>query len=130
MDDSMRISDADREAAVRLLGEQFAEGRLDKDEFDERSDAAWSARTWGDLDPLFLDLPVRSPRTPAPVPTGGPHAPAPRSGRGFPVVPVLVLLVALMVLTRMPMLMMVILVWLGVSLFLKTTGRGGRGCGR
>jgi hypothetical protein len=58
---SLRISDADREAAVDLLAEQYAVGRLTKAEFDERSDAAWSARTEGDLAPVFVDLPVRSP---------------------------------------------------------------------
>ena len=59
--DTLRISDADRETALDLLGEQYAVGRLDKDEFDERSDAVWSAKTQGDLAPVFADLPVRSP---------------------------------------------------------------------
>ena len=59
--DSLRISDADREAAVDLLGEQYALGRLTRDEFDERSDAVWSAKTQGDLAPIFADLPVRPP---------------------------------------------------------------------
>ena len=56
--DSLRISDADREAAVDLLSEQYAVGRLTRDEFDERSDAVWSARTQGDLAPVFADLPA------------------------------------------------------------------------
>ena len=63
--DSLRISDADRAAAVDLLSEQYAEGRLTRDEFDERSDAVWSAKTRGDLAPVFVDLPVRSPAEPA-----------------------------------------------------------------
>ena len=58
--DSLRISDADREAAVDLLGEQYAVGRLTRDEFDERSDAVWSAKTQGDLAPVFADLPSRA----------------------------------------------------------------------
>ena len=44
--------------ALDLLSEQYAVGRLDKDEFDERSDAVWSAKTQGDLAPVFADLPV------------------------------------------------------------------------
>ena len=56
--DSLRLSDADREAAVDLLGDQYALGRLTRDEFDERSDAVWSAKTQGDLAPVFADLPV------------------------------------------------------------------------
>ena len=55
--DSLRLSDADREAAMDLLSEQYSVGRLTKDEFDERSDAVWSARTEGDLAPVFVDLP-------------------------------------------------------------------------
>ena len=47
--------------ALDLLSEQYAVGRLDKDEFDERSDAVWSAKTQGDLAPVFADLPWRSP---------------------------------------------------------------------
>ena len=59
--DTLRISDADRATALDLLSEQYAVGRLDKDEFDERSDAVWSAKTQGDLAPVFADLPWRSP---------------------------------------------------------------------
>ena len=64
--DALRLSDADREAAVDLLGEQYAVGRLSRDEFDERSDAVWSARTRGDLAPIFADLPVQSSATTGP----------------------------------------------------------------
>jgi hypothetical protein len=53
----IRIGDAEREHAVTALGEHYAAGRLTKDEFDERSGAAWSATTAGDLAPLFADLP-------------------------------------------------------------------------
>ena len=62
--DELRISDADRAQALDLLSEQYAQGRLDKDEFDERSDAIWSAKTQGDLAPVFADLPWRSPEVP------------------------------------------------------------------
>lgn len=69
----MRVGTAERQAAVDALGEHFAQGRLDPDEFGERSAAAYAARTVGDLEDLFRDLPpdpVRPPATAAPP--GGP----------------------------------------------------------
>lgn len=65
-----RIGDAERETAVRALGEHYAAGRITKEEFDERSDAAMRARTNSDLRPLFADLPV-----PAGPPPGEPERP-------------------------------------------------------
>jgi hypothetical protein len=53
----VRIGDAERESAVSALGEHYAAGRLTKEEFDERAAVAWSARTSGDVAPLFTDLP-------------------------------------------------------------------------
>lgn len=65
---AFRVGDAERDAAVSVLGEHFAAGRLTKDEFDERSGRAWSARYADDLDELFTDLPqpvaVRSETSP------------------------------------------------------------------
>lgn len=55
----LRLSDADREQALARLGEHYAVGRLDKDEYDERSDAIWSAKTRADLRPVFADLPAQ-----------------------------------------------------------------------
>jgi hypothetical protein len=110
--ESLRISDADREAAMELLGEQYAVGRLSKDEFDERSDAVWSARTRGDLAPVFADLPVRSPATPDRT------ALRPRAGRRrfpAPLAPVLVALVALTVVTHLPFVLIALLAWFVLS---------------
>jgi hypothetical protein len=53
----MRVSDAEREAAAGELQEHFASGRLDQDELDERLSRALTAKTRGDLDALFTDLP-------------------------------------------------------------------------
>lgn len=53
----VRIGTAEREEAVRLLGEHFSAGRLTLDEFDQRVTLATTARTRGDLVPLFTDLP-------------------------------------------------------------------------
>jgi hypothetical protein len=53
----MRVSDAEREAAADELQEHFASGRLTQDELDERLAAAFAAKTHGDLNALFTDLP-------------------------------------------------------------------------
>jgi hypothetical protein len=65
-----RIGDREREAATSILNDHYAAGRIDTDEHAERLDAIWSARTRGDLDIVFWDLPrivVPAPRPPAPV---------------------------------------------------------------
>jgi hypothetical protein len=55
---SMRASDADRDCVVELLNVAYGEGRLSKDEYDGRLEAALSARTYGDLDQIVADLPA------------------------------------------------------------------------
>lgn len=54
----LRASDADRERVAEVLREAVAEGRLTMEEFDERLDAAYRARTYAELEPLTRDLPV------------------------------------------------------------------------
>lgn len=54
---SLRIGDAERDAAISALGEHFAAGRITKDEYDERAGRVWAARFDADLEPLFTDLP-------------------------------------------------------------------------
>jgi hypothetical protein len=56
---SLRASDAEREEVVVFLRESLAEGRLTIEEFGERLDAAYSAKTHSDFDPLVEDLPGR-----------------------------------------------------------------------
>ncbi|MBO0820509.1 MAG: DUF1707 domain-containing protein [Nocardiopsaceae bacterium] len=53
----MRVSDAERAEVADLLGRHYSDGRLDKQEFDERVSRAMGAKTRGDLDGLFDDLP-------------------------------------------------------------------------
>lgn len=53
----MRASDADRDRVAALLREHHAEGRLTIEEFSERLDAAYRAKTLGELDELMADLP-------------------------------------------------------------------------
>ena len=50
-------SDADRDGAVQVLSEAFAEGRLTADEHDDRVRVAYAARTWRELAGLTADLP-------------------------------------------------------------------------
>lgn len=57
----MRVGDAERERAVAMLGDHYAAGRLDLEEFDDRLTAAYAARTGADLARLFLDLPAGAP---------------------------------------------------------------------
>jgi Domain of unknown function (DUF1707) len=54
---NMRAGDRDRDAVVQRLQEAFAEGRLDDEEFDQRSRAALTARLSSDLAVLTRDLP-------------------------------------------------------------------------
>lgn len=42
---------------MELLREAYVTGRLGREELDERNDAAYSARTWGELADLTFDLP-------------------------------------------------------------------------
>jgi hypothetical protein len=62
---NVRASDQDREHAVRLLNEHAIMGRLTGDEHQQRIEAAYAARSLGDLAALMEDLPVR------PVPATG-----------------------------------------------------------
>ncbi|ARF72772.1 hypothetical protein B7C62_11180 [Kitasatospora albolonga] len=72
----MRASDADRERIAESLREAVAEGRLDMDEFEQRLESAYKARTHGELEPLVQDLPAPGTAV-APV---GSAAPVPLRG--------------------------------------------------
>lgn len=53
----MRASDNDRDRVAAALREHHAQGRLDVDEFKDRIEQAYSAKTLGELDTLMRDLP-------------------------------------------------------------------------
>lgn len=57
----LRAGDAERQLVLEALGDAFADGRLARDEFDERSGTAMTATRLGELPPLLADL-VRSDR--------------------------------------------------------------------
>ena len=114
-DPRIRLSDSDRERAMADLAMHYADGRLDHEEYDERLDAIWTARTRADLALLFDDL----PRPAVTYPT---VRPAQQSRRGFrfPLLPVLALLIVLSVLVEAP-------VWLLIFplMFFRSRHRGG-----
>ncbi len=73
----LRVSDAERHRVSELLREAAGEGRLDIDELEERLEAAYAAKTYADLVPLTVDLPVAGqlhnapPSQPDPVEPSG-----------------------------------------------------------
>ncbi|MFF5366538.1 DUF1707 domain-containing protein [Streptomyces sp. NPDC013187] len=61
----LRASDADREQVAEILRDALAEGRLDMEEFEERLDATYKARTYGELAPITRDLPAAGVAVPS-----------------------------------------------------------------
>jgi hypothetical protein len=57
VDPKIRASDEDRDKTASLLREHHAVGRLTAEEFNERLDKAYEAKTVGELDALLADLP-------------------------------------------------------------------------
>ena len=64
----MRISDEDRHKVAEVLRQAAGEGRIDLEELDERLEATFHAKTYGDLVPITVDLPVACNRVPRPSP--------------------------------------------------------------
>lgn len=56
-DPRIRASDSDRDRTAALLREHHAAGRLSAEEFSERLDQTYAAKTLGELDMLLADLP-------------------------------------------------------------------------
>lgn len=105
-DGGMRASDRDREKVVEVLRDAYTEGRLTLDEFDDRTTAAYAAKTWGDLLDLTSDLPSGvnlvdpSPVLRPAVPQIQDSAPPPQPARRAVILPFLPLaFVALIVAT-------------------------------
>jgi Domain of unknown function (DUF1707)/Cell wall-active antibiotics response 4TMS YvqF len=66
----VRASDDEREAAVERLRTASAEGRLTLEELTTRTEAAYSARTRGELARVTTDLPERRPTATSVQPAG------------------------------------------------------------
>jgi hypothetical protein len=96
-DRDIRISDADREAAVSSLGRHLGAGRLELSEYEERVQHAYEAKRSHELDALFVDLPRDQPV---------PARPGRRVGwLPVPLLPVIGLLIALTVATGRPVIL-------------------------
>ena len=64
---NLRASDTDRDQVATVLSSAYAEGRLSKDEHDERLEQLMGAKTFDDLIPLTADLVVADRSAPAPT---------------------------------------------------------------
>jgi len=108
---TIRASDADREQVVAILRDAYAAGRLTLAEFDERTTAALTGRTWGALGELTKDLPhqarlgadlrLASPAQVDPPPVEA-QDPGERTWRILPLVPVAAVWMVVALSARMP----------------------------
>jgi hypothetical protein len=99
MDDSIRVSDADRDRVTAQLRDHFAAGRITPGELDERLSAALNAKTFGNLRRIMADLPGPVPAPPgaAPPPLRATAAWPVRRRPPFPPLVLLALLAALLI---------------------------------
>jgi hypothetical protein len=74
-DGRFRASDADRERAIEMLKVAFAQGRLSRDDLDQRAGRALLARTYAELAGATANIPARA----APVRHPRSHGPQPRA---------------------------------------------------
>jgi hypothetical protein len=68
----LRASDTDRERIADRLRTAAGQGRITLDELEERLDAAYAAKTYGELVPITADLPLEDAQPevgPPPVPS-------------------------------------------------------------
>lgn len=82
----IRIGDAEREEALRALGDHMSAGRLDIDEYGDRTARVSTAKTRGELAALFADLPDPRPTFGTPAAARPPAVPG--EGRVSPRDPV------------------------------------------
>ncbi len=62
--ENVRAADADRDLVAQLLTNALADGQLTVSEYDERTTAAYRAKTYGELDVLTSDLALNDPAAP------------------------------------------------------------------
>lgn len=83
----IRIGDTERQSALTALGEHMSAGRLDIDEYGDRTAKVSTAKTRGQLLDLFSDLPAPHPSfgaEPRPAPQATAPAPPVRSSPSLP----------------------------------------------
>jgi hypothetical protein len=83
----LRVSDDDRHRVAEVLRKAAGEGRLDLDELDERLEATFKAKTYGELVPITADLPVRGTDGLPAVPPVAPPAVQPASAQAVAAAP-------------------------------------------
>jgi Domain of unknown function (DUF1707) len=122
-DRGLRAGDRERDAVAEILREQHLAGRLDTEEFQERLDRCYAAKTYSELDDLVADLPRQDPPRP------------PRRAWSWPAVALVPVLIAAIAFSHGRLL------WLAIPLFffvgrpLRWRSAGGRrgwgvaGCG-
>ncbi len=66
---AMRASDADREIVRVVLADAYADGRLTREEYDDRLNTLYGSRTLGEIPSLVADLVLAdsTPEAPAPL---------------------------------------------------------------
>jgi Domain of unknown function (DUF1707) len=103
-DQHLRVSDAERSAVAERLATHYSDGRLDQAEFDDRVGRAMAAKTRGDLDGLFDDLPDPEPagasRNARPGDPAVPYRRHRRSGFGRMFLLVVLVIVALSIISH------------------------------
>lgn len=77
-DGLLRSSDGERDQAVAMLSDHYAQGRLSLDELDRRVDQALAAATRAELRETLADLPVTRSTPPRPPSTRARRQPDPR----------------------------------------------------
>ncbi len=140
-DGGIRASDSDRENVVGILRDAYSAGRLTLEEFDERTSAAFAARTWGALRELTADLPHQPQLAAAPPARTAPFHDGPKEPirdapprRLSPILPILVLWLGVAAtvdhpLAFLPVFVIVLLVLQVVSRPARRRGDGGPGSG-
>jgi hypothetical protein len=104
---------------VAALGEHYAAGRLTLEEHDERTSRAFAARVEADLWRLFRDLPAVQP--PPPTRPSRPRRES-RSRTGLALV--LLVVIGLVVLTRLPVPLLLVVGWLWWGRTFRAWSRG------
>jgi hypothetical protein len=96
----MLASDADRDAVVATLSENYQAGRLTTEELEDRTGRALAARTFGELQALTADLPGPLPSAPQPDPVPAMAGQTTRYGlpvrRMWLLVPIVIVLLAIL----------------------------------
>lgn len=78
----LRASDTDRERVAEVLRDAAGHGRISMDELEERLEAVYAARTYGELVPITRDLPVSDAAPPVPLPARAAAAGSLLAGQG------------------------------------------------